>query len=170
MLVHFPIALLTVYAILELLTIHKFFRSAAWTHVRSALVIFGSGAAMITLQTGEIAAELNYYGVEDANALVSMHSTWATTATVIFGIIAGAYLLSILKENVRLNSYYLRLPKIITQLLDLAIKLITKSPLRILLAIGGLVAITITGGLGGALIYGPDIDPAISIIYHLFFK
>jgi uncharacterized membrane protein len=169
MFVHFPIALLTIYALLEVLTVHHFFRTAAWVHIRAAFVIFGAGAAIVTLQTGEIAAELNYGG-EDANELVSIHNQLATITTIIFCVIAVGYLPAIIKENVKLNSYYARLPITIIKVLDLVIKLITKSPLRLLLAVAGLAGITITGGLGGAIVYGPDVDPAVNFIYHIFFK
>ena len=39
-----------------------------------------------------------------------------------------------------------------------------------LLALLGLIAITITGGLGGAIVYGKDVDPIVSFIYKLTVK
>lgn len=59
------------------------------------------------------------------------------------------------------------------------LKFITKQqfyiPLKSILAILGtaaalgLVAITITGGLGASIVYGPDVDPVVHFIYSLFF-
>ena len=48
--------------------------------------------------------------------------------------------------------------------------LLFKPWLLFLLGLAVLIAITITGSLGGALVYGPEIDPVVSFIYHLFFK
>jgi len=39
-------------------------------------------------------------------------------------------------------------------------------PVAIVLALAGLVAITVTGGLGGAIVYGPDADPFFKLVYH----
>ena len=39
----------------------------------------------------------------------------------------------------------------------------------LLIALVGIVVITITGALGGAIVYGPEVDPIVSVIYHLFF-
>ena len=39
----------------------------------------------------------------------------------------------------------------------------------ILLALVGLVCITITGGLGGTMVYGPNADPFFGVIYKLMF-
>ena len=36
----------------------------------------------------------------------------------------------------------------------------------ILLAILGFISVTITGGLGGAMVYGPDADPFFKPIYN----
>ncbi len=44
------------------------------------------------------------------------------------------------------------------------------SPLVIVLAIAGLVLMTVVGALGASLVYGPEIDPAVSFIYHLLIQ
>jgi hypothetical protein len=38
----------------------------------------------------------------------------------------------------------------------------------VLLALAGLCAVTITGGLGGSMVYGPNADPVVTLIYKLF--
>jgi len=38
-----------------------------------------------------------------------------------------------------------------------------------LLALLGLVLIIITGGLGAAIVYGPNVDPFVNFIYSIFF-
>jgi hypothetical protein len=32
-----------------------------------------------------------------------------------------------------------------------------------------MILVTIVGALGGALVYGPEVDPVVSVVYHLFF-
>lgn len=167
--VHFPIALLTLYAGLELLTIHRYFRTIIWKYIRSTFLILGAISALITIQTGEIAAEMNFGG-ENGNALITMHSFWANASAWIFCIIAGAYLLGLINENSKLNAIYLKLPLILRSILDKAESLIAKSWLRFLFALAGLTAITITGALGGAIVYGPTVDPIVNAIYKLLIK
>jgi hypothetical protein len=38
-----------------------------------------------------------------------------------------------------------------------------------LLALLGIIAVTITGALGGAIAHGADTDPVVQMIYSLFF-
>ena len=45
---------------------------------------------------------------------------------------------------------------------------VLQSPFLILMALAGLAAITITGALGGAVVYGPNIDPVVSAVYRFF--
>jgi len=42
-----------------------------------------------------------------------------------------------------------------------------ESPLLAIPALIGLAAIVVTGALGAAIVYGPDIDPFVKIIYSL---
>ena len=47
--------------------------------------------------------------------------------------------------------------------------LVLESFIVALAALAGLIAISITGALGGAIVYGPDVDPVVSLVYHLLF-
>jgi hypothetical protein len=46
----------------------------------------------------------------------------------------------------------------------------SKRWVSILLAIVGLILITVTGALGGILVYGPDVDPVAKLLYSLIVK
>jgi hypothetical protein len=46
---------------------------------------------------------------------------------------------------------------------------IVETPFVILMAVLGLICITITGGLGGTMVYGTQADPFFGIIYKLMF-
>jgi hypothetical protein len=60
------------------------------------------------------------------------------------------------------NSY---LNKFWNFLLMLA-KFFVETKFVILLAIAGLICVTITGGLGGAMAFGPQADPLFEPVYH----
>jgi hypothetical protein len=45
-----------------------------------------------------------------------------------------------------------------------------KPMFRLPLALIGVLAITITGALGGVIAFGPDIDPAATFFYNLLVK
>lgn len=46
---------------------------------------------------------------------------------------------------------------------------VLRSPFLPFLALIGLIAITMTGALGGAIVYGPNVDPVVKFVYSLFF-
>lgn len=164
--VHFPIALLTIYAIAELIRFRKLINTIYWFYVKAILVIVGTLSAFLALNTGE--------GAEDSvsrslRPLVEMHSSFASVSTWIFGIIAIIYLISWINKSefnqrIQASSIGNQLNKVVV-----IVNRILNSSFIILLALIGLVLITITGGLGGAIVYGPDIDPIVNFIYHLFF-
>jgi hypothetical protein len=54
-------------------------------------------------------------------------------------------------------------------LINLANKLL-EFKIIILLALLGLVLITITGGLGGAMVYGPNADPFFKPVFELLIR
>lgn len=47
---------------------------------------------------------------------------------------------------------------------------VLSNPLLVLLSLLGLCSLMITGALGGAITYGTDADPIVSIVYKLFVK
>ena len=69
-----------------------------------------------------------------------------------------------LKKHLELNSALRFL-----SFLDVLATFITLPFVSALASALGLVAVTITGALGGALVYGPDVDPFVSLIYRLLF-
>ncbi len=138
--VHFPVALLTVYAVLELIRFEKVTSRPYWFHVKAIFAIFGSLGAIAAYATG------NDHGAH--SALGQMHVTFATTTLIIFCIIGFSYLLEWFKPSK--YSLFVMRPYII-----------------IPLAVLGLVAVTITGGLGGALVYGTHFDPFMAPIFKL---
>lgn len=159
--VHFPIALLIVYAVLECIRPSYVMKHRSWHDIKAAFVILGTLSAFAALSTGEMAEE-NLQGSQ--HQLVELHSFFATASTWIFAILAVAYLIALVTEHVSAlssHSWWKTISGIGA--------FIEKPFIAISLALLGIVSLTITGALGGALVYGPDVDPIVSFIYHLFY-
>lgn len=167
--VHFPIALLVVYGIMEIFLPAKFNNVREWVWVRFAMLFIGVGGAFIALQTGEVARKA-YKG----SALVHMHSFWANASTWAFGIILACYIVKLLEEK---YLSFISLQKItehkaITPVWRFLVKIqnrIFNTVIVKIIALFGFIAISITGALGGAIVYGPNVDPVVKWVYSLFF-
>lgn len=164
--VHFPIALMTFYAIAELMRFKKLTQTAYFFYVKAVFVIGGTVSAFLALNTGEGAEDLIDRSLRP---LVEMHSTFASASTWIFGVISVLYLISWinkseLNQKISISSFGSYWNKVVT-----LVNTILNSNFMLLIALVGLVVITITGALGGAIVYGPEVDPIVSVIYHLFF-
>lgn len=151
--VHFPIALLVVYAILEIIPLNKRYPSIQWTHIKAAFLFFGVVGAYFSVVAGEIAEKL----IQDEvlKEVVETHAFFATTATFIFSLLAISYL-------ARLRN--------MTGVISRVTNFILQRKISFFLALVGLITILITGGLGASIVYGPDADPFVSFIYRLFFR
>lgn len=165
--VHFPIAFMTIYALVELIRFKKINSQPYWFYVKIVLLVVGVLGAFVALQTGEL-AEDEYRAVHQ---LVETHSFFATFSTVVFGILAGLYIVTWLKECKSFISLFQKNGiRQLWQLLNIIQRVFYRPWFLVLGALMGLGAITITGALGGAIVYGPDVDPIVSWIYHLFFN
>ncbi len=163
--VHFPIALLSVYSLFELLRFRRLTELHSWKHIKAALLLTGIGGALIALATGDMAAEQLRGSLE--RPLIEAHESWASGASAIYGILAGAYLIDLIQELATGKLKVLLDGSRLFTLVARVKNVILKSSLAVILALIGLVAMTVTGGLGGAIVYGPDIDPVVSLIYRL---
>jgi uncharacterized membrane protein len=142
--VHFPIALLSTYAVLELFRFSFLTRQPYWFYVKATLVILGTSSGYATLVTGVMAESL----VKDQSyhPLISLHELWALVSMGIFTIIALIYLWSWYKGV-----------------------FVMKSKLVVVLALAGIISLLITGALGGSIVFGPNTDPFAHWVYNLFF-
>jgi uncharacterized membrane protein len=162
LLVHFPIAFFVLYAILEFVSfIDKFKKQTYWFYLKATLVILGCFAALVA----GIAGKLVESRFADRRELVHLHSTINELASAVFVLIAFAYFISWLRK-VNIN-----FPKIgiLWKLSLFWEKIVLQTPLVYLLAVTGLILITIGGALGGAIAFGPNFDPFTNFIYSLFF-
>lgn len=164
LLVHFPIAFLVLYSFLELISTKKLSDKIWLLNTKAILVIAGFIGGLLAASSGE-AIEDNF---PDLHNLIETHSFWAGTTNAVFGVIAVLYLIKILSVN---NVFNFKLESILNKIWVLIQKIsyyILNNRFIIVLAIiVGFVAVTITGALGAAIVYGPDIDPIVKFIYNL---
>jgi len=136
-----------------------------WAQTKMFLVITGWLAFIPTLLTGEMAEE-----VIGHSALVEKHSQFAGITVTIFFILFVAYLIRFFVitgwgEYIVAKIGFRGMWNLKQKVADFIL-----SPVVVwLLALVGIVVITITGGLGAAISLGPNIDPIVTFIYGMFF-
>ncbi len=169
LIVHFPIAFLTFYAVAEIVPIRRLRTSIAWHHIKTVILGVGFASALLALATGDGAEQM-----VGRSQLTELHSSFAALSTVIFGVALLIYLIIFINKFwglvifERFGIGEAGVGRMLVQVVDVATK-IQRSWCMALLALVGLCAITITGALGGAIAYGPEIDPFVKFIYSLFF-
>lgn len=168
--VHFPIALLAVYSLLEIGGyLFPIIRRQSWLFSVKAFLLFtGVLTAFAALATGEIAEEL----IEGSarSYILEVHSPFAAATTLLYVILAAAYLVRIF-DTTGWGSRIAGTNRFMVWSWNFKKRFwgfIMNSWLLPAIALLALVGMTITGALGAAIVYGPDIDPLVSFIYHLF--
>ncbi len=157
--VHFPIALLLLYSAIKILPLQKWFPAVAWKHVERTLLFFGVLGAFAALWTGEIAEHLT----RPIHDLVEAHSTFAALATWMYTLLLVGEILSVLMPRIALQIKSAQILKAVTFAKDL----LTHPILSTTLAILGLITISITGLLGGVMVYGTSADPVAGIVLKI---
>ncbi len=158
-LVHFPIALLFVYSIIKILPLQKWFPTVTWKHIERTLLFLGVLGALVSLSTGEIAEHI----VRPNRDLVEMHALFATASTWMYGLLLIGEILSVAMLWIVSK---VKSPRVITTVQFLK-NLLTHPVLSTILAVLGLIAIVITGLLGGVMVYGLSADPIAGIVVQM---
>ncbi len=158
--VHFPVALLSVYAVAELIRFRRITQQPYWFYVKAIALLVGSAGALVARQTGEAIEESLEASGGQIPTLMEAHSNWSLVATWIFVVLAATYVLAWIRRDGGSLGQKLGAAG------DWAGKL-ASSWLVTILALAGLAAITATGALGAAMVYGPGIDPVVNAIYGL---
>ena len=136
--------------------------------IKAFLLFVGSIAAFVALVTGGAAEEL----IEGSarSYILEMHSPIAVVTTILYFILAAAYLARIcdltgfgdrIAARGRFFAWSWNLKKRFWSFF-------LGSWLLPLFALLALVGMTVTGALGAAIVYGPNADPFVTFIYHLF--
>lgn len=161
--VHFPIALLSIYAFFEVVRVRSWQKSAWIKPVKTILLSIGVVFAYFSLSTGETAEHL--LSDDRLRSIVEKHSFFADITTYLFLIPAVAYLFELILSS----SFSIKIPALILRLMKWYSTKIVVTPIRILCAIVGTITVFIVGALGGAIVYGPATDPVVWFTYNLFF-
>lgn len=150
--VHFPVALLTIYALLEVLTFNSRLRaSPSFFAIKAFLLVVGFLGSIAATISGEHALQMGgeYLSKEISHA----HEEYGEMTRNVFGLLTLIYL-----------SMYIKHPRI-QKIGDFFRKYFF---ITIALAIVGLILVSITGALGGALVYGTEAkDPFIGFVVRL---
>lgn len=157
--VHFPIAFLLVYSLLKIIPLRKWLPGVAWNHIEKVVLLVGVVGAFVAAQTGEIAEHL----VRPDHNLVEMHSLFASISIAFYGLLVVCeFLTPVLGYLIK------KFPesKLLVRLQEV-LPLVNSGWLKIVLAVLGLVAITVTGLLGGVMVYGVTADPIAPIVLKL---
>lgn len=164
--VHFPIALLTFYAFLEIFSFKRVQALPYWWYAKAIIVVAGSLSSFATLQTGLwIEPEFQF-----SRDVVEIHSFWAYITAIIFAILAISYLIGWISRAFPLAlERQTKILPVWNVLMGIQ-QFVLNRYVSFVLAFGGLIAVTITGALGGAISQGPDIDPVVHFVYHLLIK
>lgn len=157
--VHFPIALLFLYSVVKIVPSHRWFPGISWRQIENTFLILGVLGAFMALSTGEIAERI----VRPDRPLVEMHSFFANTTTFLYVLLLIGEALPFLIASIELR---LNLPTVVRFFVSIQ-KLLTQPTFSKILALLGLVALVMTGLLGGAIVYGTSADPVTGVILNL---
>ncbi len=156
--VHFPIACLVLYTILEVLSLFKTSWREKLLTTKIFLLTIGVFGAFVAIQTGEIAQE----SMGNSN-LLSAHKEYAQMAYKIYLIILILYVLLWEKFALRFkNNLIYRIISFVQGL--------HKYGVVALLALLACILLSIAGALGGAISHGSQADPIVKFVYDLIIK
>ncbi len=130
-----------------------------WASVEWALLFFGVLGAFAAYSTGDTVSEM----VMPPQRLLEAHQSFAFASVAIYSLILLGEALSIIRNkyenkinSIQIKNTLLRIENILRH------KIFSK-----VLALIGLVSITLTGMLGGVMVYGTTADPMASIVLKL---
>lgn len=158
--VHFPIALLFLYSIIKILPLQRWAPRVAWRDIERVLLAIGVLGAFAGLATGETAEHL----IRPNHQLVEMHALFASASTWIYGALLLGEIAAIINANYFSFGQNLQL---IPRLLRFIEHILCHPVFSALLAIVGLIAISITGLLGGVIMYGTAADPIAGVVVKM---
>lgn len=148
------------YSVLELIKSKKIDSKFNLFNTKIILLFTGMIGGFAALQTGDIASDL--LSRAERTSILHFHEMFAQMSIFLYGVMAFGYILKLALPYLSTKNFKYN------WLID-DIRIIILSPIvSISLSILGLIALAVTGGLGGILVYGPDADFATSILYNIF--
>lgn len=166
LLVHFPIALLSLYVALEIFRFKKL-EIPSLDLTKGLLVITGTTGAILSAQAGEL-IESSFTGGPLAQ-VVERHSLFANISIIIFSVLALSYILKLIISKKEYIEKIKTVPHKVWEVLTFTKNILSNNFVQIPLSTIGLISLLITGSLGAVIVYGPQIDPIVNLIYSIFF-
>ncbi len=169
--VHFPIAFLTIYAIMELLRFKVLTNNHSYNVVKKILLLLGVVFSLPALSTGELAEHA--YG-RSQRGLIEMHAGFAVSTVRVFGVILVSYIIRKINSDQKFINIknLLTETKVVSYIWKVASKLgniVLQTPVLVVLSLIGLILVMVTGALGGTIVYGPEVDFFTKFVYGLLF-
>ena len=168
--VHFPIAFLAFYSLLEVLTFFSYFRAERWFFIRGVLASLGAVAGVVAVIFGGVAEEALHVEGSSLQPLVEMHESFAAASLIVFFVLGAAYASRMLSKEFGFPRgtwpVWMRRLALWKQA---AAFVILNPRVRVPLAIIGFILLTIAGALGAAIAHGPAADFIVQFVYNLFF-
>ena len=154
LIVHIPVGLLTVYSLLELACLLPTIRRRDTLPTKLFLLGVGVLGALAALITGSLAGQR--VAQTSLARVVQMHSLFAFLSVLLYaGLAIVSYNFWRAKHKGTATGFIARLG--------------SSQIFLSLVALVALGSLSITGGLGGIMVYGPDADPMthiLSVIFH----
>lgn len=135
----------------------RWFPRVAWRDIERTLLVVGVLGAFAASTTGEIAEEL----VRPDHALVEMHSLFAGISTWLYGALLVGELAAWLRNR------FQTMPKVLTQITLVLDRVLCNSVLSRIIALAAIIAISVTGLLGGVMVYGTSADPIAGFVLKI---
>ena len=155
--VHFPIALLTLYSAIKVLPVRRLLPRIAWRDAERVLLLFGVLGAFAALATGNTAERF----LRPSREILDAHSTFAHIATLLYVLLLVGELTAMANARFALSwSAYPRVKKIFLMLETILCHTIFSG----ILATIAFLALAITGLLGGVMVYGTSADPLAGLV------
>lgn len=166
-LVHIPIGALFTYSIMEVSTL-VFPKLKEKLEIGKYFVLFlGVFGGLVARQSGE---ELEH--ITKNIKLMEIHALFATVTIGLYAIILAFITFNLLSKSPKIKKAAKgnKHTNLLWEQSVWATEIVLKQPAVSFLALLGLVLLTITGALGGALTHGPEKDFMTFFVYSLFFR
>jgi uncharacterized membrane protein len=158
--VHFPIAMLVIYCVIEIIPVRTIFKKIQWQSVSDVLLVVGALGTLASMVTGE-AAEHSVMAMGNHD-LVEMHALFASITTWVACVLLGDRLLSWLWPMITRF-----VPSVVVRFVSAVLAFVRNKIVHILLVVLGFIALVMTGILGGAIVYGTTADPLAPVVMDM---
>ena len=155
--VHFPIALLFIYSLIIIFPIERWFKNTSFTVTRRVLIILGFLGILASMSSGEAAQDFT----SGSRDVIHAHEAFASASSWLYGLLLAGELLPFVIKWLPTWLVWL------SPILNFCSKVLRNTTIVWLLALGGLLVLTITGMLGGILVHGTSADPLAPMLLNI---